>query len=125
MKLLVLLLFVPFLSFSQDEDTTIYSFVDVEAEFPGGHVELMKFMTQNVEYPVIEFEEPPDRIYLSFVVEKDGTITNVITERSSGAPNLDKCYEDVIRKMPNWTPGEYNGKVVRSRCRIPVNIHYD
>ena len=61
------------------------------------------------------------RVFLSFVVEKDGSITNVSIERGV-SPEIDKEAKRVIRKMPKWIPGEASGKKCRARCRLPINF---
>ncbi|MCR9172478.1 MAG: energy transducer TonB [bacterium] len=119
MKLLLLLLFIPFLSLSQ-EDTTIVDFPDVEAEYPGGTAEMVKFIYENIEFPDSAYEYPRSRTYVTFVVEKDGSLTNI---QCSNGTKLGKAFEDVIRIMPNWKPAKLNGTEVRSRCRVPLNIN--
>lgn len=125
MKLLFALLLVPLLSFSQ-EDTTIVDFPDVEASFPGGNAKMVQFIHSNLTYPdSLSLDmEPPGKIYFSFVVEKDGSITHLKNERPH-TPEFDKCFEDLMHKMPKWNPAEVNGEAVRSRCRLPIIIHLE
>ena len=98
----------------------IIDFPDVEATFPGGAAEMQKWINANVQYPqtAIEMNEQ-GRVYLSFVVEPDGSITNVEVERGV-SPDLDREAKRVVRKMPKWTSGEAAGKSVRTRCRLPI-----
>ena len=102
------------------EDTTIVDFPDLEAKFPGGASELMKFITSNLVYPdFIEDIDVQGRLYFSFVVEKDGSLTDIKVERGTGSGYGDDLLE-FMHKMPKWTPAEVNGKIVRSRCRLPI-----
>ncbi len=93
---------------------------DVEAEFPGGAAEMQLWIASNVEYPETSIDiEEQGRVYLSFVVEADGKITNVEVVKSV-SKDLDREAKRVIRNMPNWTPGELDGRRVRTRCRLPI-----
>ena len=61
------------------------------------------------------------RVYLSFVVEADGSISNIDIERGVSS-DLDKEAKRLIRKMPSWDAGEAKGKKARTRCRLPINF---
>ncbi len=100
----------------------IVEFPDVEAEFPGGAAAMMKWINENVIYPQTSIEmNEQGRVFLSFVVEKNGKVTNVVVERGV-SPDLDKEAKRVVRKMPKWTAGEAAGRKVRARCRLPINF---
>lgn len=100
----------------------IIEFPDVEASFVGGTVEMQKWIMNNVHYPqtAIELNEQ-GRVYLSFVVEKDGTITNINIERGV-SEDLNKEAKRLLRNMPKWIAGEAAGKKARTRCRLPINF---
>ena len=102
--------------------TTIIEFPDVEASFSGGTVEMQKWIINNVHYPqtAIELNEQ-GRVYLSFVVEKNGTISNIKVERGV-SDDLDKEAKRLLRSMPKWIAGEAAGKKARTRCRLPINF---
>ncbi len=103
------------------EDEVI-EFPDVEATFPGGPAEMMKWIAKNIQYPQTSIEmNEQGRVFLSFVVEADGSISNVAVERGV-SPDLDKEAKRVVRAMPNWAPGEAKGKKARTRCRLPINF---
>ena len=88
--------------------------------FPGGAAELQKWIFANVEYPEVSIRiEDQGRVFLSFIVEADGSITGVKVKKSA-SKELDREAQRVTRKMPNWTPGEVAGKRVRTRCRLPI-----
>jgi protein TonB len=62
-------------------------------------------------------------VYVSFVVEKNGNVTDVKTERGvTGGPNLSKEAEKAVKKLSNFTPAKMNGKSVRYRYRIPIKF---
>ena len=104
------------------EEEGIIEFPDVEAEFIGGAQALMKYIQTNIQYPPTSIEmNEQGKVYLSFVVEPDGSISNVVVERGV-SPDLDKEAKRVVRSMPNWKPGESKAKKSRTRCRLPINF---
>lgn len=103
-------------------DPPIIDFPDTEAFFPGGAAALQKWIGENVQYPQTSIEmNEQGKVYLSFVVETDGSISNISIERGVSS-DLDKEAKRVIRKMPNWEAGEAKGKKARTRCRLPINF---
>lgn len=101
-------------------EAEIIDFPDVEATFPGGAAEMQKWINSNVQYPQTSIEmNEQGRVYLSFVVEPDGSISNVKVERGVSS-DLDKEAKRVVRRMPKWVSGEASGKKVRTRCRLPI-----
>lgn len=98
----------------------VIDFPDLEAQFPGGMSALQQYIMENVKYPVEALEKGiQGRVYLSFVVEKDGTLTQIKVERGVSA-ELDSEAKRVVRAMPKWKPGEAAGRTVRTRCRLPI-----
>ena len=106
----------------EEEEATEEIFVVVEdqPEFPGGMSALMKFLGDNIRYPVIAQENGiQGRVITNFVVERDGSITDVQVVRGQD-PSLDKEAVRVIKTMPKWKPGQQRGKAVRVRFTLPV-----
>lgn len=100
----------------------VVDFPDVEAEFPGGEEMMRKWMQENIIYPEISMENGDQgRVYLKFVVEKDGTITNVEIMKGT-TRDLDNEAKRIIRNMPKWNPGESSGTKVRSSFTLPINF---
>ena len=103
-------------------DEEIIEFPDVEAEFKGGAQAMMKYIQQNIQYPPTSIEmNEQGKVYLSFVVESDGSISNISIERGVSI-DIDKEAKRIVRNMPKWSPGESNGKKARTRCRVPINF---
>lgn len=103
-------------------DEEIIEFPDVEASFPGGAAAMQKWISENVQYPQTSIEmNEQGRVYLSFVVESDGSISNIAVERGVSA-DLDREAKRLLRQMPKWSPGESKGKKARTRCRLPINF---
>jgi len=100
----------------------IIEFPDVEAAFPGGPASMQKWIGENVQYPETSIDlNEQGRVYLSFVVETDGSISNIAIERGVST-DLDKEAKRLLRNMPAWAPGEAKGKKSRTRCRLPINF---
>ena len=112
---------VPVAPIEEDpEENVVFKVVENMPEFPGGQVELMKYLNSNVKYPVIAQENGiQGRVIVQFTVRRDGTIDDVEVVRSAD-PNLDKEAIRVIKSMPNWKPGEQRGKKVNCKFTVPV-----
>jgi protein TonB len=83
---------------------------------------MAKWLHENLTYPENASKmRDQGKVFLSFVVEKDGSITNLKVERGI-SKDLDQEAKRVVSKMPNWMPGESKGRAVRARCRIPINF---
>lgn len=103
-------------------DQEVIEFPDVEASFPGGAAALQKWIVENIQYPQTSIEmNEQGRVYLSFVVEPDGSISNIAVERGVST-DLDREAKRVVRSMPKWNAGEAKGKKARTRCRLPINF---
>ena len=107
----------------EEEEEVIFVVVESMPEFPGGQQALFKYLADNVKYPVIAQENGiQGRVICQFVVNKDGSIVDVVAVRSSGEPSLDKEAIRVIQSMPKWKPGKQRGKPVRVKYTVPVNF---
>ena len=102
-----------------------FDVVEQMPEYPGGPKALMEFLNNNVQYPA-EAEKAgiQGRVIATFVVEKDGSISNAKVVKSVD-PLLDAEALRVIGAMPNWKPGMQNGKVVRVKYTVPLSFHLD
>jgi protein TonB len=107
----------------EEEEDVVFQVVETMPEFPGGPQALFKYLADNVKYPVIAQENGiQGRVICQFVVNKDGSIVEVVAVRSSGEPSLDKEAIRVINSMPKWKPGKQRGKPVRVKYTVPVNF---
>ena len=98
----------------------VFEVVEVMPQFPGGQIAMLKYIMENIKYPKQIMEEGiQGRVTVSFIVEKDGRVSNVRLLRSV-QPALDKEAIRVVKSMPKWTPGKQNGKPVRVRFNLPV-----
>ena len=103
-----------------EEENKVFDIVEQQPMFPGGPAALMKYLSENTKYPVVAQENGVQgRVTVQFVVEKDGSITDVHVLRGVD-PSLDKEAVRVVKSMPRWTPGKQNGTTVRVNYRLPV-----
>jgi protein TonB len=102
----------------------IYNFRDIEAypEFEGGMKAFYKFIQKNLRYPASALDqEKQGKVFISFVVERDGAISDVKVLKGVGY-GMDEEASRVIKKSPNWKPGKQNGKTVRVRFNMPITF---
>jgi protein TonB len=103
-------------------ENKVFDVVEQMPSFPGGQSALMQFLQSNVKYPVVAQENGVQgRVVVSFVVERDGSITDVQVVRSVD-PSLDREAQRVVRSMPKWIPGKQNGQAVRVKYNVPVSF---
>ena len=104
------------------EENKVHDFVEQMPSFPGGMGALMSWLSQNIKYPVIAAENGVEgRVIVQFVVEKDGSITDVKIAKSVD-PSLDKEATRVVSSMPHWIAGRQNGNPVRVKYTVPVTF---
>jgi len=104
----------------EPEDEPIFVIVENKPEYPGGDAALMKYISENIKYPVIAQENGiQGRVICQFVVNKDGSIVDITVVRGVD-PSLDKEAVRVIKSMPTWKPGKQRGKAVRVKYTLPI-----
>ena len=100
--------------------TKVFDVVEEMPSFPGGSAALMSYLSSNTKYPVVAQENGVQgRVIVSFVVERDGSISDVKVARSVD-PSLDREAQRVVKSMPKWKPGKQNGSAVRVKYTVPV-----
>ncbi|MES2629898.1 MAG: energy transducer TonB, partial [Bacteroidota bacterium] len=106
------------------DEGKVFTFVEQNAEYPGGEAAMMAYLGKNIRYPEMEKEAGiQGTVILTFVVEKDGNITDVKEVRGvKGGTNLTKEAIRVVKTMPQWRPGKMNGKSVRVQFNLPVRF---
>jgi protein TonB len=104
------------------EEQQIFMVVESMPEFPGGEVELHKYLAENIKYPQMAKESGiQGRVFVTFVVERDGSVTDVRVLRGIGG-GCDEEAIRVVKNMPKWTPGKQRGKPVRVQFNLPVKF---
>ncbi len=104
------------------KDTASIKIVEEQPEFPGGDIEMMKFIQKNLRYPPFAQKNGiQGRVTVSFIVERDGSITGVEVLRSP-AEELSNEAIRVVKCMPKWKPGTQRGKPVRVKFMMPITF---
>jgi TonB family protein len=119
--IVVILMFVGFLGLAQSDS----SMVEIAPEYPGGMTALMTYLTKSVQYPEEAYSMNIEgKVYVSFIIEKDGSVSTVqdaIPSRNTNK-HLVKEAIRVVSNMPNWKPGIQRGKAVNVKYSIPINF---
>ena len=106
----------------KDQKEEVFLVVEKMPRYPGGEPARKKFFTENLKYPKqVKEKGIQGKVYVTFVVEKDGSITNVKILRGVD-PLLDNEALRVVRSMPKWEPGTQRGKNVRVQFNIPIKF---
>jgi len=106
----------------EEDDEEFFMVVENMPEFPGGDLGLMKYIQNNVKYPPIAKEyNITGKVYVSFIVDKSGSVTNVKIVRGVDK-NLDAEAMRVVKSLPKYKPGKQRGKSVRVMFTIPINF---
>ena len=100
----------------------IFQIVEEMPSFPGGDQKMMEFVAKNIKYPQIARETGVQgKVFVNFVVEPDGSVSNVKILRGIGG-GCDEEAMRVVKSMPKWKPGKQRGKAVRVSYNLPVNF---
>lgn len=102
----------------------IFTVVEEMPEFPGGAVEMMKYIQKNIQYPAMAREAGiSGKCFLKFVVNGDGAISDVqILKGVAGCPDCDREAMRVVKSMPKWKAGKQNGRSVPVYFNLPINF---
>ena len=107
----------------EEEETQIFTVVEKDPEFPGGMEALYKYLQQNIKYPQLARDNNiTGRVYVTFVVERDGSIANPRVLKDIGGGCGAEAIR-VVKSMPKWNPGKQSGKAVRVQFNLPVNFN--
>lgn len=104
----------------EEEEAQIFTVVESMPGFPGGEAARIKYLNENIKYPQMARESGiQGRVFVTFVVEKDGKVTDVRVLRGIGG-GCDEEAVRVIKNMPNWNAGKQRGKPVRVQFNMPI-----
>jgi TonB family protein len=107
------------------DNDSIYQIVEVMPEFPGGTEKMMDYLSKNIKYPEAAKEKGiSGRVFLSFVIEKDGAVSDVKVVKGIGKECDDEALR-VVKAMPKWKPGLMKGKPVRVSYMLPIFFKLD
>ena len=106
----------------KEEENKVFDVVEQMPSFPGGMAALMAYLQKSIKYPPVAEENGiQGRVICTFVVERDGSVTDVRIAKSVD-PSLDKEAQRVVSAMPKWIPGKQNGQSVRVKYTLPVTF---
>ena len=106
----------------KDQKEDPFNVVEDMPEFPDGIEAMIKFISNNIQYPADAKKQKVDgRVLVNFVVEKDGSITEVKVIKPT-FPSLDAEAVRVVKAMPKWKPGYQKGQAVRVQFTMPINF---
>ena len=107
------------------DNDTVLSICEVMPEFPGGVEKFMEFLSGNIKYPeTAKDKNISGRVFIQFVIEKDGSVTNVKVMKGIGG-GCDEEAVRVVKSMPKWKPGMQDGKPVRVSYNLPIVFKLD
>lgn len=107
---------------SQEQEELHKGRIDNQPQFPGGQPKLIQFLQDSLLYPKEAQEKGiQGQVYVEFVIETDGSITNTKVVRGIGG-GCDEETVRVVNAMPNWTPGNHKGQNVRVKYVLPVSF---
>lgn len=128
--LLLSAIFLTNIAFCQNEvkvsdDDAIFFVVEVQPEFPGGMDSMYAYIQKNLIYPEkAKAEGIEGRVFITFTIEKDGSVSNVKILRGIGG-GCDEAAKEVVEKMPKWKPGTQRGKPVRVQFNLPIKFELE
>jgi protein TonB len=106
----------------KDQKEEPFNVVEDMPAFPGGMEAMIVYLSSNIKYPADAKKQKVDgRVLVKFVVEKDGSITEVKVIKPA-FPSLDAEAIRVVKAMPKWKPGYQNGQAVRVQFAMPINF---
>lgn len=106
-----------------EKKDSIFYIVEQMPEFPGGELALRKWIARKIEYPQLALQNGiKGKVYVTFIVDTDGGITNVAIARGVDPFTLDKEALRVVSDLPKWKPGKQRGKAVKVAYTVPINF---
>lgn len=115
------------MAFCQEEkkvsvDDEVFVVVEEQAEFPGGLDSMYAYIQKNLVYPEkAKAEGIEGRVFVTFTIEKDGSISNILIKRAIGG-GCEEAAVEMIKNMPKWKPAKQRGKPVRCQFNLPIKF---
>jgi len=104
------------------DPNAVYTAVEIQPEFPGGKAAFGRFLAQNIRYPALAKQNKiQGRVFVQFVVEKDGSLSDIKVIREPGSGTGDEAVR-VMKLSPKWNPGKQNGQAARVQFTLPINF---
>ena len=105
----------------KSDDSHIYNTagIDVKPDFPGGYDKFFAFVDENFKYPEGNINLKGKKIYVTFIVEKDGSLSDIKILRDAGHGTGDEALR-VLKLSPKWSPGQHKGEIIRVLFSVPL-----
>ncbi|MPM05944.1 hypothetical protein SDC9_52239 [bioreactor metagenome] len=105
-----------------DNSDVVFTVVENEAEFPGGIEAMNRFMAENIKYPTLAKQKNIEgKVIISFIVEKNGTLSDIRTIKDIGEGCGDEGVR-IVKLMPKWKPAKQKGQPVRQQFLLPISF---
>jgi periplasmic protein TonB len=105
-----------------DNSDVVFTVVENEAEFPGGVEAMNRFMAENIKYPTLAKQKNIEgKVIISFIVEKNGTLSDIRTIKDIGEGCGDEGVR-IVKLMPKWKPAKQKGQPVRQQFLLPISF---
>ena len=105
-----------------DNSDVVFTVVENEAEFPGGLEAMNRFLAENIKYPTLAKQKNIEgKVIISFIVEKNGTLTDIRTIKDIGEGCGDEGVR-IVKLMPKWKPAKQKGQPVRQQFLLPISF---
>ena len=104
------------------KEDIVYQVTEKMPSFPGGEAECAKFIKEQIG-PIEASNIPLGRVIMQFIVERDGSLTNLYIARELDV-FLDGEAIKIVKAMPKWIPGMRNGETVRTKYTLPINFRW-
>ena len=112
---------VPAVPLLKNDDPLSFRIVQQIPEFPGGMAAFTQWLTHNLKYPpVAQQQRIEGKVIVSFIINKDGSASELKIEQSANNPYLDQEVLRVMARMPKWKPGIENDKPCRTMMAVPI-----
>jgi hypothetical protein len=108
-------------SATKPDESPIYNTagIDLKPDFPGGYDKFFAFVDENFKYPEGNINLKGKKIYVTFIVEKDGSLTDIKILRDAGHGTGDEALR-VLKLSPKWNPGKQKGETIRVLFSVPI-----
>jgi len=107
---------------TEEDPNKVFMQVEAMPEYPGGMEAFLKYLGDNIRFPPVDRENGVSgRVYCTFVVERDGALTDIKAVRGPSQTMMDEAVR-VLKKSPHWKPGRQNGRPVRVSYTVPINF---
>ena len=105
-----------------ENSDVVFTVVENEAEFPGGIEAMNRFMAENIKYPTLAKQKNIEgKVIISFIVEKNGTLSDIRTIKDIGEGCGDEGVR-IVKLMPKWKPAKQKGQPVRQQFLLPISF---